>query len=245
MQANLVQEVRELAFKKEKKAKVSDFKRKLIVKNEPKSPISEQYRTIRTNIQFSTVDNEIRSLMVTSSGPGEGKSTTSANLATVFAQQGNRVLFVDADMRKPTVHYTFSLPNNYGLTTVLTKQSDLIDTAIQIDTSNLYVLPCGPIPPNPAELLSSRSMDEFIEMALNEYDLVIFDSPPVLVVTDAQLLANKCDGTVLVVSSGFTEKENAIKAKDLLGASKAKLLGVILNNKKQEQSQYYYYYGGK
>jgi capsular exopolysaccharide synthesis family protein len=237
--------VRELAFKKEKKTKVSDFKRKLIVKNDPKSPISEQYRTIRTNIQFSTVDNEIRSLMVTSSGPGEGKSTTSANLATVFAQQGNRVLFVDADMRKPTVHYTFSLPNNYGLTTVLTKQSDLIDTAIQIDTSNLYVLPCGPIPPNPAELLSSRSMDEFIELALKEYDLVVFDSPPVLVVTDAQLLANKCDGTVLVVSSGFTEKENAIKAKDLLAASKAKLLGVILNNKKQEQSQYYYYYGGK
>lgn len=234
-----------MAFKKEKKTKVSDFKRKLVVKNDPKSPVSEQYRTIRTNIQFSTVDNEIRTLMVTSSGPGEGKSTTAANLATVFAQQGNKVLLVDADMRKPTVHYTFSLTNTNGLTTVLTKQSDLIGAATQIDSSNLYVLPCGPVPPNPAELLSSRSMDEFVEAALNEYDMVIFDSPPVLVVTDAQLLANKCDGTVLVVSSNFTEKENAIKAKEQLTTSKAKLLGVILNNKKQDKSQYYYYYGGK
>lgn len=237
--------MRELAFKKEKKTKVSDFKRKLVVKNDPKSPVSEQYRTIRTNIQFSQIDNEIRTLMVTSSGPGEGKSTTVANLATVFAQQGNKVLLVDADMRKPTVHYTFSITNTFGLTTVLTKQSDLDDAVTQIDTSNLYVLSCGPIPPNPSELLSSRAMDEFLETALNVYDLVIFDTPPVLVVTDAQLLANKCDGTVLVVSSGFTEKENAVKAKEQLTTSKAKLLGVILNNKKQEQSQYYYYYGGK
>jgi capsular exopolysaccharide synthesis family protein len=237
--------VRKLAFKKEKKVKVSDFKRKLVVKNDPKSPVSEQYRTIRTNIQFSQVDSKIRTLMVTSSGPGEGKSTTVANVATVFAQQGNKVLLVDADMRKPTVHYTFSITNTFGLTTVLTKQSDLDDAVTQIDTSSLYVLPCGPIPPNPSELLSSRAMDEFLETALNVYDLVIFDTPPVLVVTDAQLLANKCDGTVLVVSSGFTEKENAIKAKEHLTTSKAKLLGVILNNKKQDQSQYYYYYGGK
>ncbi len=231
-----------MAFKKEKKAKVSDFKRKLIVKNDPRSPISEQYRTIRTNIQFSTVDSEIRTLMITSSGPGEGKSTTTANLATVFAQQGNRVLLVDADMRKPTVHYTFSITNTFGLTSVLTKQSNLSEAATQIDTSSLFVLPCGPIPPNPSELISSRAMDEFIDSALNEFDLILFDTPPVLVVTDAQLLANKCDGTVLVTSSGFTEKENALKAKDQLTNSKAKLLGVILNNKKQDQSQQYYYY---
>lgn len=224
---------------------MADFKRKLVVKNDPKSPVSEQYRTIRTNIQFSTVDGDIRTLMLTSSGPGEGKSTTAANLATVFAQQGTKVLLVDADMRKPTVHYTFSLTNTIGLTTVLTKQTDLFDAVTQIDSSNLFVLPCGPIPPNPAELLSSRSMDEFVESALSEYDMVLFDSPPVLVVTDAQLLANKCDGTVLVVSSNFTEKENALKAKEQLTTSKAKLLGVILNNKKQDQSQYYYYYGGK
>ncbi|AYA78661.1 capsular biosynthesis protein [Bacillus sp. Y1] len=222
--------------------KVADFKRKLVVKNDPKSPISEQYRTIRTNIQFSTVDNEIRTLMVTSSGPGEGKSTTTANLATAFAQQGKKVLLVDADMRKPTVHYTFSLTNNYGLTTVLTKQTDLDDAAFQIDTSNLYVLPCGPIPPNPAELISSRAMNEFFETALDEFDMIVFDSPPVLVVTDAQLLANKCDGTVLVVSSGFTEKENALKAKEQLTAAQGKLLGVVLNNKKQDQAQQYYYY---
>jgi capsular exopolysaccharide synthesis family protein len=227
-----------------KKIKMSDFKRKLIVKYDPRSPISEQYRTIRTNIQFSTVDNEIKTLMVTSSGPGEGKSTTTANLATVFAQQGKKVLLVDADMRKPTVHYTFSLTNNFGLTTVLTKQTDLMDTAVELDTSNLYVLPCGPIPPNPAELISSRAMEEFFERAKTEFDLVIFDSPPVLVVTDAQLLANKCDGTVLVVSSGFTERENAVKAKEQLTAAQGKLLGVVLNNKKQDNAQQYYYYHG-
>lgn len=221
---------------------MADFKRKLIVKYDPRSPISEQYRTIRTNIQFSTVDSDIRTLMITSSGPGEGKSTTAANLATVFAQQGKRVLLVDADMRKPTVHYTFSLTNNYGLTSVLTKQIDLIDAAIEVDTSNLFILPCGPIPPNPAELISSRAMDEFFTIAQHDFDLVIFDSPPVLVVTDSQLLANKCDGVVLVVSSGFTERESAIKAKEQLIAAQGKVLGVVLNNKKQDQSQQYYYY---
>lgn len=241
MLAKSVQEVRSLAHKL-KKQKVTNFKRKLIVKNDPRSPVSEQYRTIRTNIQFSTVDSDIQTLMITSSGPGEGKSTTTANLATVFAQQGKRVLLVDADMRKPTVHYTFNLTNNYGLTTVLTKQTDLLDAATELDTSNLFVLPSGPIPPNPSELISSRAMDEFLELAKREFDIIIFDTPPVLVVTDGQILANKCDGTILVVSSGTTEKENAVKAKDLLTAAQSKILGVVLNNKKQDMNQQYYYY---
>ncbi|MGG7619573.1 CpsD/CapB family tyrosine-protein kinase [Bacillus coreaensis] len=226
-----------------KKQKVTNSKRKLIVKNDPRSPVSEQYRTIRTNIQFSTVDSDIQTLMITSSGPGEGKSTTTANLATVFAQQGKRVLLVDADMRKPTVHYTFSLTNTFGLTTVLTKQMDLLDAATELDTSNLFVLPSGPIPPNPSELMGSRAMDEFLELAKREFDLVIFDTPPVLAVTDAQILANRCDGTILVVSSGTTEKENAVKAKELLTAAQSKILGVVLNNKKQDMNQQYYYYG--
>lgn len=226
-----------------KKQKVTNSKRKLIVKNDPRSPVSEQYRTIRTNIQFSTVDSDIQTLMITSSGPGEGKSTTTANLATVFAQQGKRVLLVDADMRKPTVHYTFTLTNTFGLTTVLTKQMDLLDAATELDTSNLFVLPSGPIPPNPSELMGSRAMDEFLELAKREFDLVIFDTPPVLAVTDAQILANRCDGTILVVSSGTTEKENAVKAKELLTAAQSKILGVVLNNKKQDTNQQYYYYG--
>ncbi len=218
-------------------------RRKLVAKANPKSPISEQYRTIRTNIEFSAVDEEIRTLMVTSSGPAEGKSTTTANLAVVFAQQGKKVLIVDADMRKPTVHYTFGVTNTTGLTNVLTRQATLDEAARPTDIENLNVLPSGPIPPNPAELLGSKGMQVFFEKATERYDMIIFDTPPVLAVTDAQILANKCDGTVLVVASGKTELESAQKTKELLSAAQAKLLGVVLNNKKMEKTDYYYYYG--
>ncbi|MDQ0219252.1 CpsD/CapB family tyrosine-protein kinase [Peribacillus cavernae] len=235
-----MEEVRQLAPKK----KMAELKRKLITKLNPKSPISEQYRTIRTNIQFSSVDKDVRSILVTSSGPGEGKSTTGANLAVVFAEQGKSVLFVDADLRKPTVHYTFNITNTFGLTNVLTKQADLKDTVFQTDERNLYVLPSGPIPPNPAELLGSKAMDDLMKEILQEFDLVLFDTPPILAVTDAQILANRCDGTILVVSSGKTEIEQAAKAKELLLSVNASILGTVLNNKKVKQGQYYYY-GGK
>ena len=219
--------------------------RHLISDKLPKSPISEQYRTIRTNIQFSSVDTDFRSIMITSTGPSEGKSTTASNLAVVNAQQGKNVLFVDADLRKPTSHYTFQQDNFKGLTTVLTKQSTLRETVKPTKIMNLDILTSGPIPPNPAELLSSRMMEELLVEAYQDYDLVIFDTPPVLAVTDAQILANKCDGTVLVVASGSTDKDSAVKAKELLNSANAKLLGVVLNMKKQKDSQYYYYYGAK
>jgi capsular exopolysaccharide synthesis family protein len=221
-------------------------RRKLITKLDPRSPISEQYRTIRTNINFSSIDNEINTLMVTSTGPGEGKSTTVANLAVVFAQQGKRVLLVDADLRKPTVHYTFNFPNTTGFTNVLTNDSSLDESIRQTDVENLFVLTCGPIPPNPSELLGSRAMKHFLEKALEKFDMVIFDTPPVLAVTDAQVLANQCDGTILVVGSEKTEKDQAVKTKELLEAANAKLLGVVLNNKKnQKKDHQYYYYGNK
>jgi protein-tyrosine kinase len=229
-------------FKKNKKT-VNSNQRNIITHLDPRAPISEQYRTIRTNIQFSSVDESIKSLLITSSGPGEGKSTTVANLAIVFAQQGKRVLLIDADLRKPTVHYTFQLNNHIGLTNVLTKQSTIEASVNKTDIDNLFVMSSGPIPPNPAELLGSKAMDEFLEAALQQYDMVIFDTPPVLAVTDAQILANKCNGTILVVNSGKTEIEPAVKAKELLVSSNGKLLGVVLNNKKVKDSQYYYYYG--
>jgi len=225
------------------KKRLLDSKRKLVAKYDPKSPISEQYRTIRTNILYSSVDEEIRSIMVTSSGPGEGKSTTTANLAVVFAQQGKTVLLVDADLRKPTVHYTFKLENTTGLTTILTNQTKLMEAVNKTDENNLYILPSGPIPPNPSELLGSKAMLHFIEQALEEFDLIIFDTPPVLAVTDAQILGNICQGSVLVVSSGKTEKDSLIKTKDLLTATNGKLLGVVLNNKKADKKGNYYYYG--
>jgi capsular exopolysaccharide synthesis family protein len=220
-------------------------KRKLVTKTDPKSPISEQYKTIRTNINFSAVDRDLRSIMVTSSGPGEGKSTTAANLAVVFAQQGKNVLLVDADMRKPTAHYTFNLTNTFGFTTVLTRQKTLREVIHPSDVDHLDILTCGPVPPNPAELLSSRSMEEFLVDVYGDYDLVIFDTPPALAVTDAQVLADQCDGTVLVVSSGTTEIDKVQKTKDLLQSTKGKILGVVLNNREVKDTSYYYYYGKK
>lgn len=213
----------------------------LVAKNNPRSPISEQYRTIRTNIQFSTVDKKIRSILVTSSSPSEGKSTTAGNLAVVFAQQGKRVLLVDSDLRRPTLEFVFDITNNIGLTNVLMKQSSLAQAVYQTDEENLYILPCGPIPPNPAELLASKAMDELVEQMYKEFDIVLFDSPPILAVTDAQILAARCDGTILVVRSAKSDKDEIRKAKELLDSVNAHLLGAVLNRKKLKKQQYYSY----
>ncbi|WP_077706072.1 CpsD/CapB family tyrosine-protein kinase [Virgibacillus dokdonensis] len=219
--------------------------RHLIAKLNPKSPISEQYRTIRTNIDFASVDDEIRSLLVTSSGPAEGKSMTIANLAVVYAQQGKKVLLVDADLRKPTVHYTFRIDNLRGLSNLLVGENSLEQVVQQTDVDNLDVMSCGPIPPNPSELLASKKMENLLEELKKNYDMVIFDMPPVLAVTDAQIMANIVDGSILVVRSKHTEIEGAQKAIEALKPAKAKLLGAVLNDREKKQSNYYYYYGSK
>ncbi|KAA0958663.1 CpsD/CapB family tyrosine-protein kinase [Planococcus kocurii] len=219
--------------------------RKLITFTNPKSRVSEQFRTLRTNIHFTSPDGDIRSLVVTSASHSEGKSTTASNLAIVFAQEGKRVLFIDADMRKPTMHHTFNIANTRGLSTVLSRQIALKMAIQPAEIKNLDLLPSGPIPPNPAELLSSNHMDFLLEHALDTYDLLIFDTPPVLSVTDSVILANKCEGTILVVNSGKTEKAYALKAKEAITtATKARLLGAVLNNVKvQQESDYGQYYG--
>jgi capsular exopolysaccharide synthesis family protein len=217
--------------------------RHVIAKLNPKSPITEQYRTIRTNLQFAAIDDDLRSMIVTSSGPGEGKSVTTANLAVVYAQQGKKVLLVDADLRKPTVHYTFRLDNLRGLSNILVGEKTLEETANETDVDNLDVISCGPIPPNPSELLASQKMKQFLSEALLTYDIVIFDTPPVLAVTDAQIMANIVDGSLLVIRSKMTEYEAAMKAKEALEPAQAKLLGTVLNDREKKQANYYYYYG--
>lgn len=215
----------------------------LITLVDPSSPVSEQYRTIRTNIQFaSSVDRKLQTLVVTSSGPSEGKSTTSANLAVVFAKSGQRVLLVDADMRKPTVFKTFQLTNEVGLSTVLSTDTRVDKAAQQTSIENLSVLTSGPKPPNPSELLGSMRMDQVINEARNLYDIVIFDMPPVVAVTDAQIMASKVDGTLLVVRENVTKKEVVTKAKELLQLVNARVLGVVYNGAEQSKDQGYYYY---
>lgn len=225
----------------QKNSNQSRQRRQLITYDQPKSPVAEQFRNIRTNIEFAAVDKDIRSLVVTSANPSEGKTTTTGNMAVVFAQQGKKVLLVDADLRKPAMHHMFQADNIFGLTNVLTRSESFGRCVQTTNVENLHFLPCGPIPPNPAELLGSNAMNEFLEQVYNMYDLVVFDLPPILPVSDAQIMANQCDASVLVVRSESTEKEAAVKAKGLLASTQGKLLGVILNDREREQSLYYYY----
>ena len=229
---------------KSKKKQPKMLARKLITVQDPKAVVSEQFKTIRTNINFSMPDKDIATLLITSSTPGEGKSTNSANIAVVFAQSGKKVLLIDSDMRKPTAHHTFAVKNAIGLSDLLTRQHTFEEVLQKTTIERLDLITSGPIPPNPAELLASKTMDQLIDVLKDKYDLVIFDAPPVLSVTDAQILSNKCEGVILVVNTGKTEKDNVLKAKNMLESSKANMLGVIMNNFKLEKDHYYYQYYG-
>ncbi|WP_125711227.1 CpsD/CapB family tyrosine-protein kinase [Lacticaseibacillus porcinae] len=217
----------------------------LITAYAPKSHISEQFRTLRTNIQYSNADQQIKTLVFTSSGPAEGKSTISANVAVTFANQGLRTLLVDADTRRPTVHATFSLLNERGLVNLLTSKEDLDLGEYIVPTSveHLSVLPTGPVPPNPSELLSSKRMERLINTLSKNFDMVIFDVPPLGSVTDAQILASKVDATVLVVPFGIAQKGAVIAGKGLLEQVDANIIGVVQNRVPQEATGYYGYYG--
>lgn len=229
-------------MRKRKKIVLQKAARKLIVRTSSQSVISEQFRTLRTNIKFSKPDDELRTILVTSTFAGEGKSTISANLACLFAEEGKKVLFIDADMRKPTVQYTFNLTNTTGTSSVLSKQSSLFDVIRESEIPNLDIISSGPIPPNPSELLGGVVLKELIENCKKVYDLIIFDAPPILAVTDAQILANIVDGTILVIDSQATDKKATEKARELLQASNAKILGAVLNNVKADKNSSYYYY---
>ena len=218
----------------------------IISYNDPKSVISEQYRAIRTNIEYSNVDQNTKTILVTSSDKNEGKTTTVSNLAVSFANLNKKVLIIDCDLRNPSIHKMFRLNNIYGLTDILAKDKT-VDKCIQkTELENLYVLTAGAIPPNPAEILSSEKMKNLIEDLKNIYDYIFIDTPPIGLVTDAGVLSSFIDGVVLVVKSESVEKKYLEETKKKLDAVDARILGAILNSYKSEQKDYNYYsYYGK
>jgi non-specific protein-tyrosine kinase len=214
----------------------------LITITNPRSPISEAYRTLRTNLEFTSLDKPIRSLVVTSASPEEGKSTTLANLAVAVAQAGRKVILVDCDLRRPSLHQIFGARTAPGFTDMMRDDALMSQPPAQTTSvPNLFLLPSGTLPPNPAELLGSRRMGEVIAALQQHAEMVLFDAPPVIAVTDAAVLSSKVDAVLLVISAGKTKREHAKKAKTLLEKVNAHLIGTVLNNVKGETSLYQYY----
>ena len=217
---------------------------RLVTRISPKSPISEAYRALRTNIQFANVDKPPKVILISSSATKEGKSTTTANLAITMAQAGYRTLIIDCDLRRPTLHTYFSLDRRFGLSNVLAGELSYENAARPTSTANLYLIPSGDIPPNPAELVSSHHMKSLIDAARKNFDYILIDSPPIIAVTDAVILSTEVDGLILVVSSGFVNKREVSRAITLLKTVNSKILGVLINglNIKRIYGSYYYYY---
>jgi capsular exopolysaccharide synthesis family protein len=222
---------------------VIDSEPQLIVASDPRSAAAEAFRTLRTNLQFKSLDSPIRTILVTSSAPGEGKSTVVANLAASLAQTGAAVIAVDCDLRNPSLHRLFGLPNERGLTSMMLAQdTNLKDFLQRSEAGGVDVLTSGPLPPNPAELLGSKRMENLVQELRGAADYVIFDTPPVLAVTDAAVLATKVDGSMLVLSAGKARRDAAKKAKRTLEELSARFLGVVVNNVKADRETQAGYY---
>jgi succinoglycan biosynthesis transport protein ExoP len=219
---------------------------KLIVQSEPRSPISEAFRSLRTNIQFASVDQPVRSLLVTSPSPKDGKSTIAVNLGASLAQSGFRVAIIDADLRRPQIHQRLSLGNRQGISGVFVQPQVVLNGALQKTTvENLYALTSGTIPPNPSELLGSEKMQEIIRRVSEQADFLVLDTPPVTAVTDAAVLAPRVDGVLLVVKPGATKLAACKQTVEQLQRVGANILGVVLNDVEWKRSRYRYsYYRG-
>lgn len=201
----------------------------LITLTDPRSPVSEAYRTLRTNLSFYSLDDPLRSLVVTSPAKDEGKSTTIANLAVTMAQSGRRTILVDCDLRRPGLHALFGLNSEPGLTNLVldeVSEPPLQQTSVE----NLWLLASGPKPPNPADLLGSKKVDQIIQALAAQADIVLYDAPPVIAVTDAAVLGAKVDGVLLVLSAGKTRREHAARAREVLERAKVRLIGAALTN---------------
>jgi len=214
----------------------------LVTLTKPRSPVSEAYRTLRTNLEFSSLDKPVKTMVVTSPGPEEGKSTTLANLAVTLAQAEKEIILVDCDLRRPSQHEIFGVNNGVGLTTMVVDDEAMTDPPLQqTSVPGLWLLPSGPLPPNPSELVGSRRMEEILAVLSQRADTVLFDAPPVIAVTDAAVLSSKVDGVLLVINAGGTKRDHAQKAKALLEKVNANLVGAVLNNVKMDTSLHRYY----
>jgi capsular exopolysaccharide synthesis family protein len=223
----------------------TDFRRRLITYEDPKSPISESYRSLRTNVTYASADKKIKSLLISSSQPGEGKSTTTANLAIAFAQLRKKTLLIDADLRKPVQHNVFGHARGPGLAEYLIGETGDIDSIIQeTKVENLFLLTAGGLPPNPSELLGSDRMSQLIDNLEQEWDMILLDSPPIVAVTDASMISGEIDAIMLVVKAGSTERSAVDRALDMMRNVKAPLVGAILNGASQSSlgGKYAYYY---
>ena len=211
-----------------------------VMEKAPKSIDAEAYRSLRSNIEYSSFDDEYRVIVVTSSVPGEGKSTTSGNLAIALAQSGNSVLLVDCDMRKPSIHKKFKISNAAGTAELLLRKR-LFEEVANKHNENLTIITAGKIPPNPSEMLASRAMTAFIEEMKKEFKYIILDTPPLQAVTDAQVLSTKADGVLLVVKAGSTKKDAVLNSVDLIEKVHGKVIGTVLNGVENKKNNYYYY----
>ncbi len=203
----------------------------LITLVDPRSPAAEAYRTLRTNLTFfAALDRPVESLVVTSSAPDEGKSQVLANLAVTMAQGERRTILVDADLRHPGLHELFGVANDRGLTTMILEDEALDDPPLlDVGVENLLLVPSGPLPPNPADILGSSKMEQVIDVFKGRADVILFDAPPVVAVTDAAVLGTKVDGVLLVVAAGRTRREHAERAKELLERVNVRIIGAVLN----------------
>jgi len=206
----------------------------------PQSPVSEAYRLLRTNIDFASFNQKRKVLLVTSTGKGEGKTSTSANIATVYAQTHRRVLVIDADMRNPQCQYVFSTSNLSGLSNYLAQESALEACIVETRLPNIHLLPAGAIPPNPAELLTSEYLQQLISAVRVLYDMVSIDTPPVLPVADAVIISQQVDGVLFVVDSQTTNRFLAERAMNIVRKSQTPILGVILNRLPKRDGRYAY-----
>jgi polysaccharide biosynthesis transport protein len=219
----------------------------LFTLSNPRSPAAEAFRTMRTNIQYSSVDRPVKVILVTGANPACGKSTISANLAVTLAQTGSSVLLVDADLRRPTQHMIFDIPSEPGLTTIAFKEELALDSVLRKSRSEkLMILPSGPIPPYPSEMLASGRMEKLVKIFKEHFDYVIFDSPPIIAVTDAAVISKLVDGTLIVLDYGVVRRDEAVEALEQMRKVQANVIGAVINNMPHTKSYYsgynYYYH---